>query len=114
MNVITNAYDGQHWRIQRLEKALRIAQAILHFNDQQIDFMVKALHDDHGNMQVFWKHPPTDRQRQAFRTAWDLCNGKSRAVMAYIDPQPAQDKGVMEDWVKSSLQALATNDGGVI
>lgn len=114
MNVIKNAYDGQQWRIQRLEKALRIAQAILHFNDQQIEFMVRALNDDHGNMQVFWKYPPTERQKQAFRTAWDLCNGKSRAVLPYIEAQPAQDRQVMEDWIKSSLQALATNDGGLI
>ncbi len=113
MNVITNAYDGQQWRIQRLDKALRIAQAILHFNDQQIEFMVKALHDDHGNLQVFWKYPPTERQKQAFRTAWDLCNGKSRAVMAYIDPQPAQDAEVMREWIATSLNALSTTDGGV-
>lgn len=112
MNVIKTAYDGQQWRIQRLEKALRIAQAILHYNDQQIDFMIGAVKDDRGNLQVFWKHPPTQQQKQAFRTSWNLCNGTNRAVLDYIDTQPAQDAWVIREWVNSQLKALSTNDDG--
>lgn len=71
MNLI--AYDGQRWRVERLEKAARLACAILSCTREQMDALVEELRDHRGALMIKWRHDYTRAQENAFETAWREC-----------------------------------------
>lgn len=86
MNYI--AYDGNQWRVERLEKAAKIAAQILGLSLIQLHSLVWAIEDKKGVLFVTWKHQHTPTQMQAFSTAWGMCKEDAARVVfgiAYDD-----------------------------
>lgn len=71
------AYDSQQWRVERLQKAVRLATAILGIGEDHMNAMVAKVEDRRGNLITYWFAPPTDHMRNAFRTAWAECERKN-------------------------------------
>lgn len=68
------AYDDQPFRTKRLEKALRIASAVLSLTPDQAGLLIAELEDHKGTLIVKWNTwPITDLQRHAFESAWREC-----------------------------------------
>lgn len=67
------AYDGNHWRVDRLHKAARIARLILGNSEEQLGALVKGMHDHKGELVVTWQHKHTPQQELAFQAAWREC-----------------------------------------
>jgi len=68
-------YDDQPFRTKRLEKALRIACAIMSVTEQQADMLINNMEDYRGTLLVRWNSwPITDHQRAAFEAAWRECD----------------------------------------
>lgn len=66
------AYDGAQHRRERLAKALRIAREILSLSESQTTLLIYDVRDRKGTLYVSWSAMPTDRQCEAFSTAWEL------------------------------------------
>lgn len=66
--------DGDKSRLVRLEKAKKLASAILGLSDAQIEMLVLEMYDYKGQLNVVWnKTKPTDMQKAALSKAWELC-----------------------------------------
>lgn len=72
LQMIVDAHDSTLWRIERLQKTIKVACAILGITKQQLEAMVYSIRDQKGELFVLWNHPWTKRQEQAFQTAWEL------------------------------------------
>ena len=68
-----SAYDGQQWRIERLDKTARLACAILSCSRDQLEALIDELRDQRGALVIFWRHDWTKHQETAFETAWREC-----------------------------------------
>lgn len=68
--------SAEKWRIERMEKAFKIVATILNLDEAQLRHLIYSIEDFHGNLQVFWHHPMTNAQCNAFDTAWRLCGEK--------------------------------------
>jgi hypothetical protein len=67
-------YDDQPFRTKRIEKALRIASAVLSITPEQADLLIAEIEDRRGDLIVKWNTwPITELQRHAFDTAWREC-----------------------------------------
>jgi hypothetical protein len=67
-------YDDQPFREKRLEKALRIACAVMSVTEQQASMLIDSLEDFRGTLRIRWNSwPITDHQRAAFDAAWREC-----------------------------------------
>lgn len=75
-----NAYDGALHRIERLQRASRIATAICGLSRDQADTLIKSLSDNRGSLEVVWHFEPTDIQRNAFSVAWEQCRESAEKV----------------------------------
>lgn len=64
------AYDSQKWRVERLQKTVRLATAILGMGQDHMEAIVAKVEDQRGNLITYWFTPPTAHQRNAFLTAW--------------------------------------------
>lgn len=67
------ASKNQLHRIERLQKALRIASAICGLSEQQAELLIAKLEDLNGILKISWIHPPSPLQRTAFSLAWVEC-----------------------------------------
>lgn len=68
------AYDGNQWRIERLEKLLRIIGKITGLSRPQLDALIECLYDHKGELIVHWRHGEcTERMQLAFKDAWGEC-----------------------------------------
>lgn len=66
--------DGDKSRLVRLEKAQRLASAILGLSKEQFEMLILELFDHKGQLNVVWNNTkPTEMQKAAFTKAWDLC-----------------------------------------
>lgn len=66
--------DGDKSRINRLEKAAKLASAILGLSDEQMEMLVLEMYDYKGQLNVVWnKAKPTEMQKASFSKAWELC-----------------------------------------
>ena len=63
----------EQWRIERLEKAFRIACSILHLDEAQLRALVHSTDDRNGTLTVVWNHSNTEAQSIAWSVAWELC-----------------------------------------
>jgi hypothetical protein len=79
------AYDGNHWRVERLEKAAKIAAQILGLSLDQLHSLLWTIEDRKGSLCVQWKHHHTQTQMQAFTTAWDMCKEDGSRVFFFMD-----------------------------
>lgn len=91
--MLLGSNDSQLWRHERLEKVRRVASTILGMSESQLDLLIKGLHDYKGNLEVSWNvHAPTDHQKLAFRTAWEMSgespDSVSHDVQPYHLPEP--------------------------
>lgn len=71
--LITACHDNELWRIQRLQKAVKIARAILSLSQDQLSALVYKVHDEKGTLNVWFLHDWTIPQSLAFQRAWELC-----------------------------------------
>lgn len=83
MNLV--AYDDQPFRVKRLEKARRIASAVLSITEQQSELLIAEMEDHKGTLIVKWKSwPITGLQQHAFDAAWREC-GEHEVQHIHID-----------------------------
>lgn len=68
-----SAYDDALWRVERVQKAIRLACTILGCTKEQLDELINQAYDHKGELIVGWKHTHTKHQEAAFQTAWELC-----------------------------------------
>lgn len=78
-----DAYDGNQWRIDRLNKCARIACAIMGISRDQLEALVSHLSDSKGELVITWRHDHTKNQEIAFQSAWAECG--ERNVQHKID-----------------------------
>lgn len=74
-------FAQEEWRAKRLQKALRIASAILGTSLAQLDVLIREISDHNGNLHILWNHGHTPQQELAFQTAWTEC-GEARVTHA--------------------------------
>jgi hypothetical protein len=68
------AYDGNKWRVERLEKLVRVVSAMTGLSAAQLEALIDTICDQKGELIVQWKHEGcSDRMRLAFRDAWNVC-----------------------------------------
>lgn len=68
------AYDGNQWRVERLEKLVRIIIKMTGLSRVQLDALIDVIYDQKGELIIHWKHGDcTERMRLAFRDAWSEC-----------------------------------------
>jgi hypothetical protein len=67
------AYDSQKWRVERLQKTVRLATAILGMGEDHMSALVAKVEDQRGNLITYWYTAPSTHQKNAFRTAWAEC-----------------------------------------
>lgn len=67
------AHDFQQWRIDRLDKAARLACVILACSRDQLDALIDELRDQRGVLIIYWLYDWTKQQELAFETAWREC-----------------------------------------
>lgn len=79
------AYDGAQWRVERLEKVLRIVGRIYDITRAQMDQIVDEVADDRGELHITWKHDHTYAQERAFAIAWELCKELPSKVFHHIE-----------------------------
>jgi hypothetical protein len=65
--------QDEKWRLDRLEKAIKLICAIAGLNRWQISLLVAELEDHKGDLWVRWRTEPSDRIMAAFDDAWRLC-----------------------------------------
>lgn len=75
------AYDGAQHRRDRLAKALRIAREILALSESQTTLLIFDVSDRKGQLTVNWSAMPTQRQCEAFATAWELVGERQGRVV---------------------------------
>ncbi len=68
-----SAYDNNLWRVERIQKAAKLACAIQGLTLDQLDVLVDEVKDHKGELVVKWKHQQTPQQEAAFQTAWEFC-----------------------------------------
>lgn len=66
----------EQWRVERLQKTVRLASTILGMDEEQLKSLIHDVDDLQGHLQVFWRHPMTSTQINAFAAAWELCGEK--------------------------------------
>ena len=86
MKFISN--DGSRYRNERARKATSIAVEIAGLTLEQAGMLIYSVKDYKGNLEVVWKVWPSQRQKEAFSTAWSICGEMSDAV----------SHEVAEDW----------------
>lgn len=68
------AYDGNQWRVDRLEKLVRIVCKITGLTREQLGALIDSIHDHKGELLVHWKHQGCSARMQlAFKDAWSEC-----------------------------------------
>lgn len=68
------AYDGNLWRVERLQKLVRIVSTMTGLSQEQLGALIDSITDHKGELIVHWKHGDcSDRMRLAFRDAWNVC-----------------------------------------
>ena len=60
-------------RVERCQKALRIASTMAGLHNGQIDALISRLVDDRGHLTIYWRYPPSELQRLAWASAWAEC-----------------------------------------
>lgn len=65
------AEDG--WRLKRLQKAVRLASAILGISIEQLNHLILEVADNNGRLHVMWAYKQTIQQELAFQAAWKEC-----------------------------------------
>lgn len=73
--------DNTDFRLNRLEKCIRIAIAVLSITPGQARLLIDEVRDDKGNLTVQWiDWPITQLQRHAFAFAWSECGEDGSSV----------------------------------
>jgi hypothetical protein len=68
------AYDESQWRVERLQKMLKLAVTTTGLSMVQIYAIIEEVHDHKGELVVTWKHGDcTERMKLAFKDAWQMC-----------------------------------------
>ena len=68
------AYDETFWRVERLEKMLKLAITTTGLSRVQMNAVIDEVHDQKGELIITWKHGDcTERMKLAFKDAWSLC-----------------------------------------
>jgi len=73
MELLYKSTDGD-LRMHRLKKVVCYVCKLLDIKEQQLELLVESIYDNKGVLYVCWhKCEPTDKQKSAFGTAWQLC-----------------------------------------
>lgn len=75
-----SSHDGALHRVPRLQKALRIATAIMGITPHHADLLIHELRDNRGTLEVSWISAPSAHQRAAWATAWEQCGERAEDV----------------------------------
>lgn len=68
------AYDDTMWRVERLEKMLKLAVKTTGLTMVQIHAVIDEVHDHKGELIVTWKHGDcTEKMKLALKDAWQMC-----------------------------------------
>lgn len=90
--MIYDCNDGAKSRLQRLEKAHKLASAILGLSNEQMERLVSKMYDRKGNLNIVWiGSPPTDMQKAAFAKSWEMCGEEPSAVYHMVDVLWSED-----------------------
>lgn len=73
--------NQEEWRLKRLQKATRIACAIMGLTEQQAELLIQSIQDERGLLAVTWNQPWTKQQELAFNTAWGECGEQAASVV---------------------------------
>jgi len=89
MNITLTSSSGsgqnEPFRINRLEKVLKIYNIqIADSNDQELTEMV-SLHDHKGELSVTWTNEPTDEQKHILGLLWELQNELGENVVHQLE-----------------------------
>ena len=71
--MLIEAHDSTLWRIERVQKSIKVACAILGITKHQLEVLVYRIADQKGELQIMWFHAWTAQQEQAFQIAWGIC-----------------------------------------
>ena len=76
------ASNGEQHRIDRINKAIRLAFFSLFLTKPQADLLIISISDDRGALSVRWVTEPSSTQREAFANAWEMV-GESPARVTH-------------------------------
>jgi hypothetical protein len=79
-------FAEEEWRAKRLQKALRLASAMMGTSIGQLELLIQELSDYNGKLHVIWKHDHTPQQELAFKAAWSECG---ESVTSHFDMRGA-------------------------
>lgn len=67
------SHNHAEYRHKRLKRAADLFCEILGIPYDHAEMLISFLKDDHGKLEVHWRYgPPSQRQREAFSSAWKL------------------------------------------
>lgn len=79
------AYDDALWRVERLQKATKLASKMLGLSLDQLHYLISQIEDAKGVLLVTWRHQHTSAQRDAFSTAWEMCKEDAGRVFFFME-----------------------------
>lgn len=82
------AYDGNQWRIERIQKAIRVFGQIYGITQPQVERLIVEAQDNWGTLHIYWHEdcfPPSEEQKMAFGKAWSLCGERPKDVDHFAD-----------------------------
>jgi len=78
------SHDGAEHRTKRLKRTATLFCEIAGIPQEHANGLICTLKDDHGRLEVHWRYgDPSQRQREAFATAWRLVGEKPEAVVHF-------------------------------
>jgi hypothetical protein len=78
--------DGRLHRIERVQKAIRLAGIAAGLTEPQLDHLIHRIVEDHGRLTVWWHFSPSEQQRLAWANAWVACRETADRVFHEVAP----------------------------
>lgn len=73
MIISAHRESTESWRVDRLEKFNRVFCHVYGISPEQLDLMIRSVYDCKGRLTVEWFFEPTERQKQAADSSWEIC-----------------------------------------
>lgn len=86
------ASRDEKWRIDRVQKAIRIATAMCGLSADQAEMLISEVADNKGILRVCWLTDPTMIQRHAFSVAWEQCKEMACNVQHVTSTAAGEDE----------------------
>jgi hypothetical protein len=79
------AFDGMLWRVERLQKATKLAAQISSLPLNHLEHLLHEVRDYKGSLEVVWNvDGQSPHQEKAFETAWEMCGEKFPQVLHLV------------------------------